>query len=388
MKYRNQISFKRRPSHSNGIIPKSTKSRKTQMIPAEHLIFPSGFLDNDDTDDQKDLKKFKMKIYLVVMSIEGYLNNFFETTSNNYIQFNTTGPAIDRITTIIKKYNNKYNKKISPHVYQWVDKIVKLRLFSVKEGEPGENTAAKIQNATNKLNEIHGELKKWHPESGEKLEKQNDIVIKSKGPLILDFRRVSHVFSTKNWVRNLIEGLKKARGTTDEDQLRETMERLFKEAGQKSFQEDKAEAKNNSNRKNLGEKLLNKFNATDKNATYKKMTKQQLNNIGNTKRVYRNACSSNPSEKKNKTYNKKNNESRHGNGGYKGGYNYNNQGRKPNPDFKKRRRQPTNPTGPKSSGRKRKLPASDRELEHLESKIARYKKNIAIMDKIIQYLQR
>ena len=30
------------------------------------------------------------------------------------------------------------------------------------------------------------------------------------------------------------------------------MERLFKEAGQKSFQEDKDEAKNNSNRKNLG----------------------------------------------------------------------------------------------------------------------------------------
>ena len=53
---------------------------------------------------------------------------------------------------------------------------MQLRLFSVKEGEPGENTAAKIQNATNKLNEIHGELKKWHPESGEKLEKQNDIV--------------------------------------------------------------------------------------------------------------------------------------------------------------------------------------------------------------------
>jgi len=387
MKYRNQISFKRRPSHSNGIIPKSTKSRKTQMIPAEHLIFPSGFLDNDDTDDQKDLKKFKMKIYLVVMSIEGYLNNFFETTSNNYIQFNTTGPAIDRITTIIKKYNNKYNKKISPHVYQWVDKIVKLRLFSVKEGEPGENTAAKIQNATNKLNEIHGELKKWHPESGEKLEKQNDIVIKSKGPLILDFRRVSHVFSTKNWVRNLIEGLKKARGTTDEDQLRETMERLFKEAGQKSFQEDKAEAKNNSNRKNLGEKLLNKFNATDKNATYTKMTKQQLNN--NTK-PFTKACSSNPSEKKNKTYNQKNNGRRHGNGGY----NDDNQGRKPNPHFRdkpnkgKRRGKPTNPTGPKSSGRKRKLPSSDRELEHLESKIARYKKNIAIMDKIIQYLQR
>ena len=81
------------------------------------------------------------------------------------------------------------------------------------------------------------------------------------------------------------------------------------------------------------------------------MTKQQLNNIGNTKQVYRKACSSNPSEKKNKTYNQKNN-TRRGKGGYNGGYNDNNQfGRRPNPDFKKRRGQPTNPTGPKSSGR-------------------------------------
>jgi len=179
-----------------------------------------------------------MKIYLIVMSIEGYLKKL--TNKSMHFGGGKESPIYD-VKGKLENHNTdgEFNKNV---VDDLVEKIVKLRVLALKEVEDVKEEKTfnqRIDYAKEKLKEVNGLLKRWHEKHGEFLEKQNQLVI-NKDPLVLDFRRVNHQL-TDDQSRRILSELKQfwdGSGKKDADKMMMQALQIFRDAGQRCFQED------------------------------------------------------------------------------------------------------------------------------------------------------
>jgi len=240
MRHERLITCKRRTSNiEHKTIKKQRKSRRSQIVSSKFSLFPSGiFPAEKDSEGLKELKKMKMKIYLIVMSIEGYLKKL--TNKSMHFGGGKESPIYD-VKGKLENHNTdgKFNKNF---VDDLVEKIVKLRVLALKEVEDVKEKKTfnqRIDYAKEKLKEVNGLLKRWHKKHGEFLEKQNQLVI-NKDPLVLDFRRVNHQL-TDDQSRQILLELKQFwddSGKKDAGKMMRRALEIFREAGQRCFQED------------------------------------------------------------------------------------------------------------------------------------------------------
>jgi len=240
MRHERLITCKRKTSNvEHKTIKKQRKNRRSQIVSSKFSLFPSGiFPAEKDSEGLKKLKKIKMKIYLIVMSIEGYLKKL--TNKSMHFGGGKESP-IGEVKTKLENHNTdgNFNKNI---VDDLVEKIVKLRVLALKEVEDVKEKKTfnqRIDYAKEKLKEVNGLLKRWHKKHGEFLEKQNQLVI-NKDPLVLDFRRVNHQL-TDDQSRRILSELKQFwddSGKKDAGKMMERALEIFRDAGQRCFQED------------------------------------------------------------------------------------------------------------------------------------------------------
>jgi len=244
MKHKKLITCKRRTSDAieHKTIKKLRKSRRSQIVSSKFSLFPSGiFPALNDNEELKKLKKFKMKIYMIVMSIEGYLKKLTKRSMHFGLGRDN---SVDQLTERLKNHSTggNFNQGI---VKEMIEKIVKLRVLALKEVEDVKEKKTfdqRIDLAKERLKEVHGLLKQWHEKRGKFLEKQNQLVI-NKDPLVLDFRSVNHQLKDdqsrriltdlkRSWDKRNSPGKKNAG-----DMLEQALE-IFRNAGQVCFQED------------------------------------------------------------------------------------------------------------------------------------------------------
>jgi len=243
MRHKKLKAYKRRTSDAieHKTIKKLRKSRRSQMVSSKFSLFPSGiFPAEKDSEGLKKLKKFKMKIYLIVMSIEGYLKKLTSYDKSMHFGGGKESP-ISEVKRKLKNLNTdeKFDKNVVDNL---VEKIVKLRVLALKEVEDVKEKKTfdqRIDFAKEKLKEVNSLLKQWHAYHGEFLEKQNQLVI-NKDPLVLDFRRVNHQL-TDDQSRRILSELKQSwddSGKKDAGEMMKRVLEVFRVAGQRCFQED------------------------------------------------------------------------------------------------------------------------------------------------------
>jgi len=240
MRYSNQIIYKRRPRRSIDFrtIPKIKRSRKVQKVLPRHLIFPSCLPNARDSDDLKRFKIFRMKMDIIIKSIEGYLNEYKETKGENIIHIGNSKSKDE----LIRNLEDDSVKK-------WFEKLVQLRVFALKELQAfsdnlNVNVDEKIANAKEKLKEFHDEIKKWDSEVGEILERQNLAVLDADN-LVLDFQPVDHAIDAAtfmNELRDVCDDIVCADDASGEE-LDKKMERMLEDMGRRQRVVDNNEAK-------------------------------------------------------------------------------------------------------------------------------------------------
>jgi len=399
MRHNNQIIHKRRPFNSNEFrtSPKIKRSRRAQKIQPGHLLFPSCLPNDKDNLDLQKLKKFKMKIDLIIKSIEGYLNIYKGTKPNNMIH-------VGKSNTKSALLDGDFSLTQHTLVNLWFEKLVQLRAFALKElhvfSENPINADEKIVSATGELVKFHEEIKKWDSKSGEILETQNLAVLAAKN-LVLDFQPVDHAIDAKKFIR----GLQEACDTQSGGDLEKAVKGKLKQLAREQFLDDKQEAEN-KDRGNLKDDLLVQYNKKVAPHLHKTQSNSSFgSNYG------RRGGSSSQMRGRNRQYRPNRTRSdtdnftyRNQGGDYHHSHGYSGSNRTfrvpnsnrdrvysaPNFDNQQTPRRQNNKKNPEASkGRKRKYSDSaynnkKRKMELIESKIAKYEKKIKLIQSKIE----
>jgi len=250
MKHKNQIIYKRRPFYSNDFrttskIKRSRKARKIQPIQPGHLLFPSSLPNENDSNELKEFKKFRMKFDLIIRSIEGYINEKQKTNGTNLFHVGSASSR-ESLRGLFTNNDNHHHQQVE----EWFETLKKLRVFALKEipafTDSQTDYYQKMLEAVKMLDLFHQQIKRWWFEYGETLERQN-IAILAEDNLVLDFLPVDHAINAGSFISDLEKACKMVcKAECDElgtqDRVEAEMKKVLKKMGRKQRLADEQEA--------------------------------------------------------------------------------------------------------------------------------------------------
>jgi len=396
MRHNNKITFKMKRFYSDDsrTTRKIKPSRRAKKILPGHLIFPSCLPYERDDEEKKRLKKFKMKIELIIWFIEGYLNNLAEKHKiKSKVHIGTASTQ-----QILYNLCDADKKKL---VENWFGILVKLRVFALKEYETfqdqGENQNVSVdEKAKRNLKQLFSGIKNWNHSAGKTIQKLCNAVLKEEN-LILDFRKADHDLTNASDIiesfRKLLENYKKHE---EFDQLKKDIKDELRKFGQQAYQHDVREAQlHGRNRGNRPpeEKIKSNNKRGNNHQTRSNNNRNQNYNHGNNHQTRSN-------NNRNQNYNHGNNHQTRSNNNYRNNPNRSNNTKRSDAcyDSKSCRgtisRRYSNDEGPsmgpiRLEGKKRKYFFPEcinekRKMELIESKIAKYEKKIKLIQSKIE----
>jgi len=409
MRHNNKITFKMKRFYSDDsrTTRKIKPSRRAKKILPGHLIFPSCLPYDRDDEEKKRLKKFRMKIELIIWFIEGYLNNLAkEHKIKSKVHIGTA--STQQILYNLCDTDNLSDADKKRLVENWFGILVQLRVFALKEYETfqdqGDNQNVSvdeiIEKAKRNLKKLFSGINKWNHSASKTIQKLCNAVLKEEN-LILDFRKTDHDLTNASDIikslRNLLENYKKHE---EFDQLKKDIKDELRKFGRQAYQHDVREArlygKDRGNRppeEKASEKIKSNYNHGNNYQTRSNNDRNQNYNHGNRNQTMNNSNRSRYTNHGNKYQTRSNNN-------YKNNPNRTNNTKRSDACydskscrriFSRRYNDDEGPSmGPnRLEGKKRKyfFPECINEkkrMELIESKIAKYEKKIKLIQSKIE----